>query len=314
MLHLVEMALRQPELFFMPRDSVRLVVGIPTMGRRHVLSAALPQIARQTRIPDEVVICAVAESDVDETGFSDLPFPVRVLMSRPGSCRQRNGIIDATPTSDIVVFLDDDFLMEPSYLARVEQLFIMHPDIAVATGKVLADGILGPGISVADGARLLESRADLGSLSGDVQPIYNAYGCNMTVRMSAVRRGDLRFDENLPLYGWLEDVDFSRMASAHGRVVTLGSLQGIHLGIKVARSSGMRLGYSQVANPIYLMRKGTMNVRHALYQMMRNFAANTVRAWRPEPWVDRRGRLKGNLRAIGDLLRGRLAPQNVRNM
>ncbi|WP_367715613.1 hypothetical protein AB2N04_16470 [Nitratireductor sp. GISD-1A_MAKvit] len=133
----------------------------------------------------------------------------------------------------------------------------------------------------------------------------------MAVRMSTVRGYGLRFDENLPLYGWLEDVDFSRQIARHGRIVRSPRLHGVHLGTKTGRTSGVRLGYSQIANPFYLMRKRTMSPGQAAPQIARNLAANALRALYPEPWVDRRGRLVGNIRAVGDLMRGRLAPQNV---
>jgi hypothetical protein len=36
-----------------------------------------------------------------------------------------------------------------------------------------------------------------------------------------------------------------------------------------------------------------------------------LHAPRPEPYVDRRGRLRGNMLALGDLLRHRMAPERV---
>jgi hypothetical protein len=45
--------------------------------------------------------------------------------------------------------------------------------------------------------------------------------------------------------------------------------------------------------------------------MLRNVTANMVRALASEPYVDRPGRLKGNVVALGDILRGRLAPERV---
>ena len=41
---------------------------------------------------------------------------------------------------------------------------------------------------------------------------------------------------------------------------------------------------------------------------------NAARSLRPEPHVDRLGRLKGNLIAIGDLLRGRMHPMRVMDL
>ena len=144
-----------------------------------------------------------------------------------------------------------------------------------------------------------------------VQPVYNAYGCNMAIRMAIINATCLRFAENLPSYGWLEDVDFSRLAAHYGQVVSAKQLEGVHLGTKSGRSAGVRLGYSQIANPLYLMRKRTMSVPHATAQIGRNLVANLFKTWRPEPWVDRKGRLKGNIMAFHDLLKGRLAPQNI---
>lgn len=295
--------------------ALHLVVGIPSTGRREILATTLRHLARQARPPDEVVVCVWSLDDIDQECLADLPCPSRVLMSRRGSCRQRNRILDAVPQADVVVFLDDDFLMASSYLEQVEQLFAEHPDVAIATGTVIADGITGPGISINEGT----SRLEAAQVSTDYDPdplrtVYCGYGCNMSVRMSAVDSGDLRFDEDLPLYGWLEDVDFSRMAARCGRVVKSTRLKGVHLGTKVGRTSGTRFGYSQIANPVYLVRKGTMTARHAGLQVARNVVANAVKVWQPEPWIDRKGRVRGNLRAFADFFSGRLAPRNVERM
>jgi glycosyltransferase involved in cell wall biosynthesis len=301
-------------------DAVRpagggIVVGIPSAGRRAILASVVPLMARQTRQPDEVVICVPSPEDIDLSCLAGLACPVRVLISERGSCRQRNHILDNVPDADVVLFLDDDFLLEADYVAKLERLFGDNPGIALATGRVIADGILGPGISVEDGLKLLaEGCADATPMPVPFSPTYNGYGCNMAVRMSAVSVENVRFDENLPLYGWLEDVDFSRILARQGDIVHSTGLRGVHLGTKLARTAGLRLGYSQVANPVYLMRKDTMSFRHAATQVARNVMANLVKSWRPEPWVDRKGRLMGNVRAFIDLATGRLVPRNVEKL
>jgi GT2 family glycosyltransferase len=132
--------------------------------------------------------------------------------------------------------------------------------------------------------------------------------------MAPVREHGLRFDENLPLYGWLEDVDFGMQLRCHGAVVRLESARGVHLGVKSGRQSGLRLGYSQIANPIYLLRKGTCPPGKAANLISRNVAGNVLRAARPEAYVDRRGRLLGNLRALGDFVTGRLHPTRITSL
>jgi len=86
----------------------------------------------------------------------------------------------------------------------------------------------------------------------------------------------------------------------------------VHLGTKRSgRSPGKQLGYSQVANRIYIMRKGHMSALQAVHGNMKNITANLVRSLRPEPWVDRRGRLEGNALALWDWVRGRVDPERI---
>lgn len=294
---------------------LKMTIGIASSGRRDILSAILPQISKQTRQPDEVIVCVTSTADIDQVSLASLACPVRIIISERGLCRQRNEIVANADDADVILFLDDDFIMVPNYVERLESIFQTNPDVAMCTGKVLADGIIGPGISVHDGLKLISARArQASSLPMTISPIYNAYGCNMAMRMSAVSAGQIRFDENLPAYGWLEDVDFSRRIAEYGGVVSADCLEGVHLGVKVARTAGLKLGYSQIANPIYLMRKQTMGTRYGAVQIGRNLAANIAKCLRPEPWVDRRGRLKGNMIALADLMRGRLTPRRIESM
>ncbi len=63
-----------------------------------------------------------------------------------------------------------------------------------------------------------------------------------------------------------------------------------------------------MANPLYLLRKGSVSLRWTLHLTGSNVAANTIGSLKPQGLVDRRGRLKGNLIAFTDLLRGRIDP------
>ncbi len=289
---------------------MNIVVGIATAGRREVLSETLLHLTRQTRLPDAVVICPSTPEDVDEARIGTLPLKTRTVAGNKGSSAQRNAILDQATTADLIMFFDDDFLPRSDFLAEVERLFEREADLVVATGLVLADGIHGPGISIADAKEILET--DPGAQPHDVtQPAFNAYGCNMAFRVSAIAAERTRFDERLPLYGWQEDVDFCRRLAAHGRIVKSPALRGVHLGNKRGRTSGLRFGYSQVANPLYLRNKGTVGLKWALRLMGGNFAANILGSLKPQGLVDRRGRLKGNLIAFGDFVRGRLDPMRV---
>jgi GT2 family glycosyltransferase len=292
---------------------LQIAVAIATAGRRDVLTATIDQLARQTRLPDRLVICPASPEDVDEAVLAAFPANTLVVHGPRGSSHQRNTILRSLPETDLVAFFDDDFLAQPTYLEAAERHFLAEPTLMVATGRVIADGIHGPGILVSEGLDLLAADP-YQTAPNDWTPTYNGYGCNMVVRFSVAGERGIEFDERLPLYGWWEDVDFCRQLAPYGLIGRFEAMRGVHLGSKRGRSPGKQLGYSQVANIVYLMRKGTVSRSMGIKRIMRNVVANGIRSLRPEPWVDRRGRLIGNLIAIGDLLVCRIAPERASSL
>ncbi|MBR0671437.1 glycosyltransferase family 2 protein [Neoroseomonas soli] len=286
---------------------MRIAIGIATRGRPGILAGVLRDLQRQTRAPDRTIVCHVTPDDV--TGC-DAIAGAEFITAEAGLPRQRNAIMDAASDSDVVLFLDDDFLCAPDYVAVTEAAFAARPDMVVATGTVVADGAKGPGYSLEEGAALLAADvppADCMTMA----PHFNGYGCNMAFRMATVRAHSIRVDERLPLYAWYEDIDVSRQLGAHGAILRLAGARGVHLGSKSGRVKQVRLGYSQVVNPVYLARKGTFPWNHAIPSAARHCLANLVRSLKPEPWADRAGRFKGNMIGLWDLLRGKAAPERI---
>lgn len=290
---------------------MKLAVIIPTVGRNAQVTLLLGHLAKQSRLPDEVVVSAPDPTHVDE--FEPGRFPVRFVFGPKGLAAQRNRALDETlGRFDIITFFDDDFVPASDYLEKIVSAFREHPNRAVVMGHVVSDGAHNAGLTWHD-AYLELYRNEAAALAvPQVHDHVGAYGCNMSIRASMV--GDLRFDERLVLYGWQEDIDFTSQLRARGRVVGISNIHGVHLGIKAGRVSGQRFGYSQVVNPVYLIRKGTVPAGFALPLMGRNIAANLVRSLWPEPYVDRRGRLWGNLRAMLHVLSGRIEPEYILKM
>lgn len=287
----------------------RLVVGVATRGRPAVLAETLAGLRRQTLPPLAVLVAYAQPEDVEET---PLLFPeVTFLLSESGLTRQRNTILQALPPAEVLLFFDDDFFLRPDYLLRMQEVFAAHPAVVVATGHLIADGINGPGLTTAEAQRVLTRFDRVPASSPAPFPVFNAYGCNMALRLAPVQAHHLRFNEDLPLYGWYEDVEFSRQMAQFGEVVKVPTAFGVHLGVKGGRQSGVRLGYSQVANPVYLARQQSVPWRYALASMGSRSAKNLVRSLWPEPFVDRRGRLRGNLQAWKDLVKGTIHPQRA---
>ena len=293
----------------MAADKLNIVVGIATAGRRKLLSQTISLLAEQTRPADRLVICPVAADDVDEFSIKNFPGSTVIVSDKKGLPAQRNRILASVTGDDIIVFFDDDYFADARYIENLEKLFLAYPEVVGATGFLLADGAQGPGFSSEEGLKIIRSAPS--SLSNKLIDWDSTYGCNMSFRLKPIHEHGIQFDEGLPLYGWQEDIDFSRRVLPYGRIVISGMLRGVHLGIKLGRTSGVRFGYSQIANPIYLVRKGSMPLWYANRLMWRNMAANLARSLYSEPWIDRRGRLKGNLLALVDIVTGKLSPGRI---
>jgi hypothetical protein len=227
-----------------------------------------------------------------------------------GLTRQRNAILARVLENDLLMFFDDDFYPEPHYLEITEQIFRTHPEVVASTGRVLADDVKGPGLTVAQAIEIVANSTGAEE-EQHVTPTFLAYGCNMCLRLATVREHHLRFDETLPLYGWYEDWDFSGQMSSFGTIAHISNACGVHLSVKVGRITGVRMGYAQVANPIYLARKGTFLWSNAFRFIVGPFFKNLVRSVAPEAYVDRFGRFRGNLAAFRDLLTGNLSPEQI---
>jgi glycosyltransferase involved in cell wall biosynthesis len=287
---------------------MKIIVLIPTIGRKALLSRTLAHLEKQSRKPDEIIVSAPDETHVDRYNGSVLS--VNYVFGRKGASAQRNVALEvAKDRCDIISFFDDDFLPATTYIERLLCAFQENDDWAVINGNLVEDGINSSGLTFEQGLAALAAAE-----AGPARPLCitehpGAYGCNMSFRSRDI--GTLRFDERLVLYGWQEDIDFTSQLLKYGRIVNISTLLGVHLGIKSGRVSGVRLGYSQLVNPIYLIQKGTVSIPFAFNLMSRNVGSNVVRSFYPEPWVDRRGRLRGNLIAAWHLLGGHIEPEYV---
>ncbi|MBD2841011.1 glycosyltransferase family 2 protein [Erythrobacter rubeus] len=288
---------------------MQITVIVATLGRRAEADDLVEDLANQTRLPDRTIFAVTTEDDApDRDSRIDNE---TLICTTKGLCAQRNaGLELAIGSSDIIVFFDDDFVPHPTYLARLEAAFDKSPDVVGMTGLVVADGVCGPGLTRVQAVSAISAHAEAYPTGYPRETDVNGlYGCNMAMRTSAL--GEKRFDERLPLYGWLEDLDLTNQLLGEGRLIKLDRLIGAHRGVKAGRVSGIRLGYSQIANARYLLAKGT-TTRSQLYgHLVKYPMVNAVRSFRPEPFVDRRGRLRGNLIGLFDLALGKSKPEKI---
>lgn len=290
-----------------------VVVVIASAGRAALLGLLLADLRQQTRPPSAVVVAVPGPEHLP----ADLPGHVRVVHGS-GAAAQRNAGIDAaldpadgSRPADLIFFFDDDAVLRADYLERAVAFLADHPEVVGVTGRVLRDGsgASAPEVPRHEALAALAASAT-GPPLGTWHPVDELYGCNFGYRTGP--DPSLRFDARLPLYSWLEDLDFAGRLLRHGQLAKADDVVAVHLGVASGgRVAHHRLGYSQVMNPAYLRRKGTIGWRRLGYEVGPRLAGNALRSVRHPERRWRRRRLAGNLRALGDLARWRFSPERI---
>jgi len=292
--------------------NLRTVVIIATKGRPNELSNLLQILAQQTVLPDKIIVSACEPADILQNSVNAKN--VEVLLGPPGLAAQRNrALASVRKQFDIVIFFDDDFIPSRFWIQRIQMLLRTHTDIVCATGRLLIDGVTVGGIDWSKGQSMVDKTDFAKKLiklnDFQIWDHESPYGCNMAFRGRSI--DDLTFDERLVLYGWMEDRDFGFRAARDGRMIWTDAIWGVHLGTKSGRVSGLRFGYSQVVNPWYLMKKGSISPFNVCRKIFRGLAGNLAGSLLPFSHVDRWGRLKGNIIGLKDILFGRWAPEKA---
>jgi GT2 family glycosyltransferase len=294
---------------------------ICTKDREPVLRRTLTTLFTQSRLPDHVVL-------VDD-GAMDGPALCALLQAHklpcawvrkqaPGLAASRNLGIRYAP-GEIVLFLDDDVLLDVHYIAELMRLFEQDPDrrLGGATGTLrqsyqpgvrlflrtfLLDGVR-PGALLPSGAGVLVRE---GEIHTPMQVEWLS-GCNMAYRREVFDR--LRFDQGLGAYGWGEDKDFSCRVGRHWQLMATPHARLTHLKEPSGRIDERRMGFMET-NYHYRffaknMPKGPRNLAAFVWSIkgivLRNLLMLGSARQRHAAWQ----RLKGNVRGLRDVLTGK---------
>ena len=289
----------------MSRELLRTAVVIASAGRPELLREVIGDVRGQTASGVTLVVSVPDEASLPSGG---LPPEVIVVFGR-GLSAQRNVGMDAVPDADVIVFFDDDAIPRGDYVERAVDFFRDHPHVVALTGRVLLDGAVGTAISREQAAIALESSHG-DPVLGDWRRGRELYGCNFAIRASRSRGA--RFDPRLPLYSWLEDHDLARRMLRLGIIAVVDDCVAVHRGVKSGgRTAHLRLGYSQMMNPLHFMNKGTFPLWLALHETVFRLAKNATGSVRGPESGWRRRRLHGNLLALSDVARGRITPERI---
>ncbi|MSU69689.1 MAG: glycosyltransferase family 2 protein [Opitutaceae bacterium] len=158
--------------------SPRITVAIPTYNRADLLRQTLSCLAQQDYPRDQFEVLVIDNNSRDHTravveSFArSVPAPRHLLETRQGLDHARNRAI-AEARGDIIVFGDDDILMEPDWLAQITAPFAAdhHARIGAVGGEVIPVFPDGLPPWVAEWHAPLAFRADAGPLPAHHSPM-----------------------------------------------------------------------------------------------------------------------------------------------
>lgn len=230
-------------------------VIVCTKDRARELALCLGAVASQTRQPNKVLVIDASENPAHS--FQD----VKVVPCRPGLTGQRNLALRMC-RADVVVFIDDDAILDPQFLARIKEWFDNHPACVGVGGNIVNDPIRSKaeqvfrrlfGLADADGRLRRSGEANYLRHPDEPTRVDVISGSNMAFRRDATK--GLRFDEELEGYGYMEDVDFCLQIADRGELWTIPQAQLEHRESPVARISQRQFVYQVFVNGARLFRK-----------------------------------------------------------
>ena len=269
-------------------------VIIPTYEREEVLCQTLRQLLDQDRPPDEILVVDQTPVHQPETAtfLNQLRAEgrIRVLhQDTPSASLARNrGILEAT--GDILIFLDDDILIEKGFIGIHLENF-HDSEVAAVTGAIWSEnGVTLPPV------RELPAKAKREPLGWMEMPPSLTFRTEKILLLSgncSVRRSVARqvggFDENYGRYDYHADYDFGWRIHQAGEKIMHEPRAGIHHliaprgGCRVQRLQGSVPEVEELRPKFYFYLKNfpTYHSLIPFYKLVRQHILNQANVLRP---------------------------------
>jgi len=302
-------------------------VVIPTRNRPDPLRDCLLSVARQTRLPSEIIIVDSSDDNATEelAGSLSAQFPVSLVYQRSAArstAAQRNRGAEAS-RGDIILFLDDDVVLEPNFIAEIMRVFEddTKGEVGGVSGTIVGDGYgppsrlnalllraLGGRMEGSYACRLVGPAINFYPTDGPdaIQPVEWLNGAAMAYRREAYLAE--RSWETFAGYSFMEDVHLSARVARRYRLLNTTRARLLHKCMGSIPQDWGALGESMILNRhavvmhVLLRRRPGDYLRLFAYELLYCTMAqvkNPARPWRANLQL-----LCGKLRGVAKVLRG----------
>ena len=259
----------------MDRFAYKVAFVVATKDRPKELRTMLKSLARQSSLPDQIVI---VDSSEDHNGSLPKEFPTLSInyiryAGKPSASAQRNvGLSAVEKDMALIGFLDDDTEFEPYAMERMMTFWKSAPDdLGGATFNIVNH----PSLSVSFlKTSLFAERLGLYSRKkGAVLPsgFHTMIGhvkaetfVEWLPTTAVIWRRSIfdvhRFDEWFEGYSYLEDLDFSYCVGKRHKLAVVADARYYHFPSDAGRINSYDFGKIEAKNRIYLVRKHGLSV------------------------------------------------------
>jgi GT2 family glycosyltransferase len=239
----------------MPDVRPSLTAVIPTKNRADDLEAVVKTVLTQTALPAQLIVVDQSATEQSERRIKSLFFECKPDLHNSidlmylrdagisGLTAARNRSLDLVG-SEIVLFLDDDVLLEPDFIHQILEAYRHYPQ---------ASGVSGIVTNYSSPSKMFKYWSWLfarGPLHDDRQPIYwkaakvgqrepirvtRLGGGLMSFRINAIQ--GVRFDENLTGACEAEDIDFCTRLGGNAVLLIAPAARLVHKASPMGRTS-----------------------------------------------------------------------------
>lgn len=185
-------------------DHLSIAVMICTSQRREALFDCLNSVKKQTFLPNRVIVVEkiTDEQTIDKDKLASI-FSNKVATSykkiSSGNVSVSRNIALSLAKEDILLFVDDDVLLEPKYIEKLFGIYRKNPDKNFVVGRIKVEqDNYWQNFSLKLITACLEG-------SKKQQTVLHWPALNFSLRRAAIKKFDLFFDEK---YSALEDISF----------------------------------------------------------------------------------------------------------
>lgn len=243
--------------------TLTISVIIPTKNRHEDLFNTIKSVISQTCLPEELIIIdqnmssevkdALISAYENELKEKNITLKYIHDSQITGLTQARNRGIEKNE-SDIVLFLDDDVILERDFIFNMMEIYKKYPDIYGVSGVItnfriglveyLIRKIFETG-DFADRRSLIFTRLDKYK-NAECISVSKLPGGLTSYRQEVFK--DFKFDENFIKYGMGEDFDFSFRVSRKYKIVITPKAKLIHVESSLARLNHKKL----IENELFL--------------------------------------------------------------